>query len=348
MSEISIRREGAAGRITLTRPGALNALNRAMVGAISAALDRWRDDAAVALVLIDAEGARAFSAGGDLAEMFHAAQRGDFGPARAFFAEEYRMNARIASYPKPVVALARGFVLGGGVGLACHARHRVIGETGQVGMPECRIGLIPDVGGSLLLARAPGRLGEYLGLSGARIGAGDAIRAGFFDCLVPEAAWPALTADLIGTGDPGVIAAHRAPAPAAALGPFAETIDDAFAAPDLRTISARLEATDWGHGTLRTLRGNSPLSMGSALDLIRAARREPGLEAALRREYRFTWRAASQGEFLEGIRAQVIDKDRAPVWRDSIGSLAATEVAAMLRPLGPEELSFAPPRAAAE
>jgi enoyl-CoA hydratase/carnithine racemase len=273
----------------------------------------------VALVVVDAEGPRAFCAGGDIASIYAAGRRGDFAMARRFWAEEYRMNARIARYPKPYVALLHGFVMGGGVGIAGHGSHRIVGESVQVAMPECGIGLIPDVGGTQLLADAPGRLGEYLGLSGARMGPGDALLAGFADAFVPEAAWPEL---------------------AAALAAVRELVDDAFAARDLAAIAARLEASDWGHGVRKALARQSPLSMACTLELVRAARRDPGIEKALRREYRFTWRSQTDGDLLEGIRAAVIDKDRRPVWRDTADSLRGEDVAAMLAPLGEHELGL--------
>ena len=341
MSEVLVRREGRAGRITLARPQALNALSYAMVGRIEAALDAWRDDPEVALVLIDAEGARAFCAGGDIAEIYEAGRRGDFAFGRRFWAEEYRMNAKIARYPKPYVALMQGYVMGGGVGVSGHGSHRVAGETTRVAMPECAIGLVPDVGGTLLLAAAPGRLGEYLGLTGFRMDAGDALFAGFADHFVPEADWPALAARLIETGDPAEIAAFERPAPPAALADRRAEIDDAFAAPDLKTLMARLAAGDWGAETRATLAKGSPISMACTLALVRAARAEPGIEAALAREYRFTWRAQTEGDLLEGIRAAVIDKDRTPRWRDGIGEIGPERVAAMLAPLGAEELALA-------
>ena len=170
MADISCRIEGRAGRITFTRPQALNALSHPMALAIEAALDAWRDDPAVALVLIDAEGERAFCAGGDIAQMHAAGVAGDYAGPRAFWRDEYRMNAKIADYPMPVVALMQGFVMGGGVGVGCNASHRVVGATAQVAMPESGIGLVPDVGGSLLLARAPGHAGVYLALTAARMG----------------------------------------------------------------------------------------------------------------------------------------------------------------------------------
>lgn len=336
MADISIRVEGRAGRITLTRPQALNALNHAMARAIDAALAAWEDDPAVALVLIDGMGPRAFCAGGDLVETWREGKAKDFDATRRFWRDEYRMNARIARYCKPYVALMHGFTMGGGVGVSGHGSHRIVGETTQVAMPECSIGLIPDVGGTHLLSRAPGRLGEYLGLTSARMGPGDAIHAGFADAFVPEAAWPDLAADLVRRGDPGVIPVH--PAPESPLAARQAEIDDAFEAADLASIVARLEASDWGHVVLKGLRRNSPLSMAATLELVRAARRCPGIEKALRREFRFSWRAAEMGDLLEGIRAQVIDKDRNPTWRDDLDRVRPEDVAAMLAPLGDDEL----------
>lgn len=331
--DVLLRRAGRAGRITLNRPQALNALTHAMTLEIAAALDAWRDDDAVALVVIDAAGDRAFCAGGDLTEIFEAGRREDFDLPRRFWADEYRLNAKIARYPKPYVALTQGHVLGGGVGLAAHGSHRIVGDGVRIAMPECAIGLVPDVGGTHLLARAPGRLGEFLGLSGHRMGPGEAIHAGFADTYIPEADWPALVARLEETGDAGEIARIARPAPASTLAPRQAEIDEAFSAPDLATLIARLEVSDWGAGVAKGLSRQSPLSMACALALVRAARSEPGVEAALIREYRFTARSLADGDLLEGIRAQVVDKDRRPLWRDAIDGVTEAQAAAMLAPL---------------
>jgi enoyl-CoA hydratase len=338
MSDVDVRIEGRVGRITLMRPKALNALTFDMVREIDAAVAAWADGASVALVLIDGAGERAFCAGGDIAQVYASGRRGDFETGRRFWADEYRMNARIARLGKPYVALMHGFVMGGGVGVSGHGSHRIVGESSKVAMPECAIGLIPDVGGTEILARAPGNFGEYLGLTGHRMGPGDAIRAGFADHFVPEAAWPDLVAALLESADVGTIARFEAAAPAAELAADAERIDDAFSAPDLAALSARLETSDWGHGVLTGLKRLCPLSMACTLELVRAARRDPGIEKALAREYRFTSRACSDGEFLEGVRAAVIDKDRNPRWRDDMDSLRPEEVAAMLAPLDGDEL----------
>lgn len=340
MTDIHICVEGRAGRITLTRPNSLNALSHEMAGAIEGALDSWRDDDTVALVLIDAEGSRAFCAGGDIAQVYATGRTGDFATGRRFWAEEYRMNAKIARYPKPFVALTQGFVMGGGVGISAHGSHVVVGETTRVSMPECGIGLIPDVGGSLLLASAPGFLGEYLGLTGHRMEPGDAIHAGFAHHFVPESDWPDLTRLLIETGSPDVIGPLARPAPHSCLSDDQHRIDAAFDAPDLASLCARLETSDWGHAVLKILRRQSPLSMGCTLELVRAARRDPDIEAALRRELRFTWRAASDGDLLEGIRAAIIDKDRSPNWRHDIDDVSPMEISAMLAPLGDDDLNL--------
>ena len=346
MSDVAIRVEGRAGRITLTRPQALNALNHQMARAIDAALVAWAEDAAVSLILVDAEGERAFCAGGDIREIYEHGRRGDFGFARRFWADEYRMNARIARYPKPFVALAQGYVMGGGVGIALHGSHRVVGASSRVAMPECAIGLVPDVGGSHLLARAPGRIGEYAGLTGHRMGPGDAIRAGFADAFVPEADWPALAGRLVASGDPGEIEGFARAAPDGALAADLAPVDDAFEAPDLATLAARLEASDWGHGVLKALARQSPLSMATTLALVRAARREPGIAPALVREYRATWRCIEDGDLLEGIRAAVIEKGHVPTWRYGMDEVRPDLVADMLSPLGADELVLPAPPAA--
>ena len=244
MSDIHIRTEGRAGRITLTRPKALNALTYDMCIAVEDALDRWRDDEAVALVILDAEGDKAFCAGGDIAEMYRTGTAGDYDYGRTFWRDEYRLNAKLAEYPKPVVAFLQGFTMGGGVGLGGHVSHRIVGESSQVSMPECGIGFVPDVGGTHLLAQAPARLGAYLGLTAARMDAGDAIHAGFADIYVPEAQWPALKETLVRTGMADAIAAQAETPPESDLAAAQAVIDAAFEGTDLPAILARLEASD--------------------------------------------------------------------------------------------------------
>lgn len=331
MDDLHIRRDRKAGRITFTRPQALNALSHDMALAIHAALDGWRDDLAVALVIIDAEGDRAFCAGGDIAAVYHGGKAGDHGIGQRFFADEYRMNAAIRDYPKPIAAFMQGFVMGGGVGVGGHAGHRVVGDTTQIAMPESGIGLIPDVGGTWLLARAPGRIGEYLGLTGARMGAGDAIHAGFADLYLPESEWEGAKDRLAETGDISGLKG-RTPPPA----PLAATDLSAFGARSVADIRAALEKAG-DAASLKAIARNSPLSMAATLAMVRAARGDRRMQESLSREYRFTHRATAEGDFIEGVRAQIIDKDRTPNWSQP-GD--AAKVDAMLADLGAEELTW--------
>lgn len=342
MSELSIRREGRAGRITLTREDALNALSHDMALAIEAALRAWQEDASVALVILDAAGEKAFCAGGDIREMYETGRAGNFDYGRTFWRDEYRMNALLAGYPKPVVSFLQGFVMGGGVGVGCHVSTRVVCESTRIAMPECGIGLVPDVGGSLLLAQAPGRLGAYLGLTGARMGPGDAIHAGFADLYLPEADWPAAKAMLCETGRLAHLEKAGHFAPASRLAENQDYIDALFAADSLTEIAEELaqeSGEEIADKALKALQAGCPLSMAATLDLLQRLHGETDIRRALELEYRFTARAMEHGDFIEGIRAQIIDRDRKPKWRHEL-DVGDEEVAAMLAPLE-EELTFA-------
>lgn len=343
MDGIDIRKEGRAGRITLNRPKALNAITYEMCVAIDAALKDWRADDEVALVLIDAAGERAFSAGGDIAEMYATGTRGDYSYGRKFWFDEYRMNARIAEYRKPVVSFLQGFTMGGGVGVGCHGSHRIVGETSQIAMPECGIGLVPDVGGSFLLALAPGRLGEYLGTTGARMGPADAILVGFADLFVPEAEWEALKARLVATGDAREVLAVTATAPEGRLAALRPEIDAHFAGETLGDIVRALkrEHSPFADEALKALNRAAPLSAACTVEMLHRLRAAPTMRRALEMEYRFTYRAMEHADFIEGIRAAIIDKDRTPRWRHAgPEAVPAVDVSRMLMPLGQDALTF--------
>lgn len=343
MTDTVIRRSGRAGHVTLSRPKALNALNYAMCLEIEAALDAWRDDPEVALVMIDGAGDKAFCAGGDIAEIYHQGRAGDYATGRAFWRDEYRLNAKLAEYPKPVISFLHGFVMGGGVGLGGHVGERVVCESSQIAMPECGIGFVPDVGGSLLLARAPGRLGEYLGLTAARMGPGDAIHAGFADHFVPEADWPALKERLAATGDVAALSEAASVPPASPMASAQDEIDVLFGADSVAGIRAALEGATGpiGEAARKAVGRNSPLSMAVTLEMLRRLRAGDGdIRAALRQEYRVSHRIVEEGDFVEGVRAQIIDKDRTPHWRLAADEVTPAHVEAMLAPLGEDELAL--------
>ena len=343
MSDIDIRITGQAGRITLTRPQALNAMTYEMCLAIEAAIDRWRDDEGVKLVVIDAEGDRAFCSGGDISDLYAAGRRGDFAFGQTFWADEYRLNHKIFNYPKPFVSFLHGFTMGGGVGIGCHGSHRIVGESSQIAMPECGIGLVPDVGGTLMLALAPGRLGEYLGTTAARMSSDDAIFSGFADVYIAELKWPDLIIELEATGDIAPIDALVEPAPKGSLRDRLDRINALFSGETLTDIETllRQDNSDFAAEALKLMGRSSPLSMACTIEMMHRLRGPSlTLEKALDLEYRFTYRASEHGDFLEGIRAAIIDKDRTPKWQYADQDVPLAAISKMLRPLGADSLKL--------
>ena len=350
MADISIRKDARAGRITLQRPKALNALTYPMCLAIAEALEEWRGRPDIDVVVIDAEGERAFCAGGDIADMHRCGREGNFSYGRKYWRDEYRMNAAINEFPKPVVSFLQGFVMGGGVGVGCHGSHRITGQSSRIAMPECAIGLVPDVGGSYLLARGPGHIGECLGITGIRMDAADAIYAGFADHFIDEACWPDIKRALCVTGNTESIIEAVSETPQPRLAELKDTVDRLFSPPSLKGLVGALENEGGGFAgeCLKRIRQNSPLSMACALALIRMQRQSPTLRHALRLEYRYVYRSLDQADFLEGIRARIIDKDNRPNWRHSdAGQVTDAEVMDLLAPLGSDELTWDQPPAAA-
>lgn len=343
-NDISIRVQGHAGRITLNRPAALNAMTYDMCMAIDAALRDWRDNAVVKLIIIDANGEKAFCAGGDIAELYATGTAENFEYGQTFWRDEYRLNALLFEYPKPVVSFLQGFTMGGGVGIGCHGSHRIVGETSRIAMPECGIGLIPDVGGTYMLARAPGYLGTYLGTTAARMEASDAIYAGFADHFIPQNAWSDLCTQLAESGEvEPVLAPHYGdPGPSTVQSQQGQ-IDQHFCGQNLETITDSLAAdsSDFGTQTAKALRRCAPLSAACTIEaLVRLRGPDLTIRTALEMEYRFTYRAMQNGDFLEGIRAQIIDKDRNPQWQFAELPVPQSVVTDMLAPLGPATLTF--------
>jgi len=320
-ARVLARTEGALGRLTLNRPEAINALDLGMIELLTRALDAWRDDSDVQIVVIDGAGERGMCAGGDVRTLHAQIVAGHPERTGEFFRAEYALNAMIAEYPKPVVALADGITMGGGIGLAGHAAIRIVTERSKLAMPETRIGFTPDVGGTWLLGRAPGRFGEYFGLTGSTMTAADAVYLGFADHVVPSDRLDALREALAFRADPTgpseiVLLFDETPEPTT-LPVDREWIDDAFSAPSVGEIIERLRAREEADAANAAdlLEELSPTALAVTLDAVREARELPGLRAALEGEYRrVLWFAEKHPDLAEGIRAQLIDKDRDPHW----------------------------------
>ncbi len=315
--------QGRTGHILLNRPRALNALDLEMIHAIAAALRDWQADPAVHAVVIEGAGDRAFCAGGDIRAVREASMAGNWDLIRDFFLHEYALNAAIAAFPKPFAALIDGFCMGGGIGVSVHGRIRVATEAAQFAMPETAIALFPDVGATYVLPRLPGELGMYAGLTGARLVGPDAVHAGLATHYVLRAALPALRVDLAEHGV-AAVAAYSEALPAFSLAPHRGAIDRCFGQDSVDAIERALaaEGTEWAAGTLATLRTMSPSSLRWSFDIIRAGR---GRELAdcLAAELDLVLRVTRHPDFIEGVRAMVVDKDRKPVWGPVSGAPAA-------------------------
>ncbi|MFC7395898.1 enoyl-CoA hydratase/isomerase family protein [Chelatococcus sp. GCM10030263] len=320
---VLVWRVGALARIRLNRPKALNSLTLPMVRIIAAALDAIEADPSLAAVLVDGAGERGFCAGGDIRAVHDSGRAGD-GIAEAFWRVEYEVNDRIAAFGKPYVALMDGITMGGGVGLSAHSSNRVVTERTRLAMPETGIGFIPDVGGTWLLARAPGETGSYLGLSGQSIGAADAIFAGFADVLVPSEALgvlaealEALPAGATAADVNAVIGRFAKPAGPAPLQANQAVIDRTFSFDEVPAILAALRAdgSDFALEAAEIIGQRSPTSVVVTLALLRLARTAPSLRACLDREYVAACQTLRGHDFYEGVRAAVIDKDRQPRWQ---------------------------------
>lgn len=333
-SPVLVRTEGALGHLTLNRPRAINALDADMIGRLSSALEAWRDDSDVDIVLIDGAGDRGLCAGGDVRALYDQITAGQAEQTADFFRAEYALNLMIAQYPKPVVAIADGITMGGGIGLAGHAAIRIVTERSRLAMPETRIGFTPDVGGTYLLGRAPGRLGEYLGLTGGTMSAADAIYAGFADHYVPSHHLDELREALGKRADPTspselVLLFDETPEPSALQAERA-WIDEVFSAATVGEIVQRLSAHAEVSATAAaaTLAELSPTALAVTLDAVREAR-EGDLRDALIGEYRrVMWFATQHPDLAEGIRAQLVDKDRSPKWRPATIAELTTDAGA--------------------
>jgi enoyl-CoA hydratase len=338
--EIRFEREGLAGIVTLTRPKSLNAVTHGMVLALERALDAWRADDGVHLVIIRAEG-RAFSAGGDIVDIYNAGRAGN--PPVQFFADEYRLNAKIANYSKPYIALIDGIAMGGGVGVSYHGSHRVATENAVFAMPEVGIGFFPDVGGSHILPGLKGAFGMYLGLTGTRIRWGDQLWSGLATHAVEAARLPEMVDELAATGKVRKVLNAHGTIPNREIDEarvFA--INKHFSLCTLDAVISSLEADakedPFARETLDTMLKKSPTSLYVAFDQIEAGAALE-MDECMRMEFRILNRMLTGHDFYEGIRAAVIDKDNQPVWRPaSLKEVDPAAIAAHFAPLPGGEL----------
>jgi enoyl-CoA hydratase len=332
MADILFEIRDGVARVTLNRPDALNALTLEMCLALDAKLREWQDDPGVRAVLIRGQGSRAFCAGGDIRRLYD--ERGGDYP-RQFYRAEYRLNARLHRFDKPYIAFLDGIVMGGGVGVSVHGSDRIATENTMFAMPETGIGLFPDVGGSYFLSRCPGALGMYLGLTGARLGAADAIYCGIARYFVAANDWDALS-DVVS------IKEVAKPTSTPRLASQRALVDRCFGKGSVEEILAALSAEQdtFAADALAILKTKSPTSLKIAHRQIRAGR-DLSFDDCMRMEWRIVNRVIAGHNFYEGTRAAIIDKDRKPRWQPArLEDVTEAEVARYFAPLPGDELHF--------
>ena len=340
-------RHGAAGHVSLARPKALHALNLDMVEELTRVLLAWRSDPAVEAVLLDHSEGRGFCAGGDVTAMRRSALEDGGAAGRVFFMAEYRMNHLLFTYPKPVIAFMDGITMGGGVGIALPAQYRIATENTLFAMPEAAIGLFPDVGAGWYLSRLPGRLGAFLGLTGARLDGAECLWAGLATHYLPGEVLPEAKARI--AAEPEAIAAILSELavqpPAARIAESIEKIDRLFFSDRLEDIIAALDAdpSDWAAQERATLRTKSPLTLKVALRQLAQARALTDFADEMHSEYRLAGRMILEPDFAEGVRALLIDKDNAPRWNPAgPEGISEAKLDALFAPLPAISLMSAP------
>ncbi len=343
MSDLIVQTEGGVGLLTLNRPKALNALSHDMINGIAEALTKWADDDSIRCVLIDGAGERAFCAGGDIQAIYENGPKDPIGSLE-FWREEYRLNAMIANYKKPYIALMHGFTMGGGVGVSAHGSHRIVTDGSVISMPEVGIGFLPDVGGTWLLNKAPQGLGAYYGISGARMGPDDAIYMGFADAYVPQEQFETIRDRLIGGARiTDLLAEISQKPPAGDARKNAKSIAKWFDAANFDQVMTNVESdkSEFAQGALKLLKRQCPLSVKSTFYALNEVQNYTSIEECLKLEFRFCAASLKGKNFYEGIRAAVIDKDRNPKWEPAdLGDVSDEMVTAMFASLGDNELTF--------
>lgn len=339
--DVIIRIEGSVGRITLNRPKALHALNTGMCSAMIEALLAWRDNTLIKLVLLDHAGERGFCAGGDIRMLAESGAK-DGVEARQFFHIEYQLNALLEAYPKPIAALMDGIVMGGGVGLSLPCDYRIATERTAFAMPETGIGLFPDVGGGWWLPRMPGETGLWLALTGARIKAADCLLLGIATDHVESGRVEALK-DAIVT-DPAAIdtllTEYEADAGEPPLAQRQDAIDACFAAPSVEAIlqALREDGSDWAIAQHDLLLTKSPQTLKVAYRQLRLGRSLKRFDDNMAMEYRIGSRVVMRHDFIEGVRAVIIDKDNQPNWSPAaLEEVSETLIDDIFAPLPPDQ-----------
>lgn len=340
-------KRGHLGVITLNQPRAINALNYEMMTLMDAALTDFEQDDAVTAVLLTGAGERGLCAGGDVVALYRAIN-GNREAGVEFFRFEYTLDLRMGTFPKPIISLMDGLVLGGGVGVAAHTSHRIVTERTRTGMPETVIGFSPDVGGLNILARAPHQLGTLMALTGLHVTGADALAVGMADYFVPSERLSELTAALEGVESAdaiaGVIERFTGKAPESNLVANAGWIEDAFAGETAEEIRDDVEAAAAEHEfaatVLAALTKNSPTGIKTALEAVRRAEGQT-LAQTLNQDFVTSCNAMDGHDMREGIRAQLIDKDRNPQWAPaSYGEVTREQVLAFFEPGEPGELGL--------
>ena len=330
--EILARVDSGVGFLTLNRPKAL------MVTALDTTLTAWSDDDTVRAVVVHGAGERGLCAGGDVVAIYHSAKAGG-ADARQFWFDEYRLNARIGRYPKPYVAYMDGIVMGGGVGVSAHGNVRVVTDTSKIAMPEVGIGFIPDVGGTFLLSRAPGNLGLHAALTGGPFSGADAIALGFADHYVAHDDLAAFTTTLVTDGVDAALRDHAQEPPPSTLLAQREWIDDCYAGDTVTDIVAALRSHGEGpaNDAADLIATRSPVALAVTLAAVRRAAALDTLEDVLVQEYRVSCASLRSHDLVEGIRAQLVDKDRNPTWSPaSLDAVADGDVDAYFAPADPD------------
>lgn len=350
-NEVTIEQVGDVGHIILNRPSALHALNLPMCETILWTLNKWANDPSVEIVVVThTEGSRGFCAGGDI-RMLAESGAGDASEARAFFAKEYRMNAAIKAFPKPYLAIMDGVTMGGGVGLSVHGSHRIATERTLFAMPETGIGLFPDVGGGWFLPRLKGELGTWLAMTGARLKGSDAAAARVATHYLPSELVPNLLSQIAQADFSGgaaemlgeILKMQTHEVPAGSFEEHLDTINVCFQFDSAEEIVAALNAkgSDWAQKQAVTIASKSPETVKVALQQLRYGAELDSFEENMKMEYRIGWRKVCSRDFLEGVRAVIIEKDNAPSWHpQTLEEVSDADVAQYFEKLGEDELSF--------